>query len=91
MQATSPGEAGSTPPTQIPIAARALNIQDTYTPKREKMFRRWLLSLPEGMDEDVDAPINASGWDDTNSVVLVGEGSLGDAAQTNRIRSPAPI
>ena len=70
-------------PYQNPATGEILSIQDTYTPKREKMFRRWLLSLPEGMGEDVDAPISLSGWDDSNSVVLVGEGSLGDAAQTN--------
>jgi hypothetical protein len=70
-------------PYQNPATGETLSIQDTYTPKREKMFRRWLLSLPEGMGEDVDAPISLSGWDDSNSVVLVGEGSLGDAAQTN--------
>lgn len=45
------------------------------------MFRRWLLSLPEGLSEDDKAPLSLSDWDDTNSVVMVGEGSLGRAAQ----------
>ena len=68
---------------QNPSSSETLNIQDTYTPKREKMFRRWLLSLPDGMSENINAPVNLSGWDDNNSVVLVGEGSLGDTARTN--------
>ena len=39
--------------------------------------------MPDGMSGDIDAPIDASGWDDSNSVVLVGGGSLGDSAQTS--------
>jgi hypothetical protein len=62
--------------------ASRLTIQDTYTPRRAPMFRRWLLSLPEGMSGDVDAPLSLDGWDDENSVVLVGPGSLGDAADS---------
>jgi hypothetical protein len=65
----------------LPDGGGPLQIQDTYTPQRKEMFRRWLVSLPEGMSEDVDAPLRATGLDDTNSVVLVGGGSLGDAAQ----------
>lgn len=65
-----------------PASGMSLNIRDTYTPKREKMFRRWLLSLPVGMSGNIDAPLNLSGWDDTNSVVLVGQGSLGATAGT---------
>ncbi|MFT6793018.1 MAG: hypothetical protein ACJAR1_001007 [Rubritalea sp.] len=66
-----------------PSSGETLNIQETYTPKREKMFRRWLLSLPESMSTDIDALVNVSGWDDSNSVILVGEGSLGDTATSN--------
>jgi hypothetical protein len=65
-----------------PASGETLNIQATYTPKRVKMFRRWLLSMPDGMRKNIDAPVNLSGWDDSNSVVLVGDGSLGDTAQT---------
>ncbi|MFK7851816.1 MAG: hypothetical protein AB8D78_12645 [Akkermansiaceae bacterium] len=61
-----------------PETGSTLTIQDTYGPKREQMFRRWLLSMPDGMDDDVNAPVSLSGWDDDNSVVLVGEGSLGE-------------
>ena len=66
-----------------PATGETLTIQDTYTSGREKMFRRWLVSLPEETSGDVDAPLNLNGWDDGNSVVLVGEGSLGNAAGTN--------
>jgi hypothetical protein len=69
----------------LPDGGGALRIGDTYTPKRDKMFRRWLLSLPEGMAANVNAPVNASGWDDSNSVVLVGERSLGTAAPMDQI------
>ncbi|MBK1830408.1 hypothetical protein JIN77_06705 [Verrucomicrobiaceae bacterium R5-34] len=64
----------------LPDNGDTLEISDTYTPQREKMFRRWLLSLPEGMEEDVDAPITLANLDDDNSVIMVGEGSLGDSA-----------
>jgi len=68
-----------------PASGESLNIRDTYTPKREKMFRRWLLSLPEGMGGDINAPLNPSGWNDSNSVVLVGGGSLGAAASAEQV------
>lgn len=57
-----------------------LQIQDTYTPRREAMFRRWLVSLPGNLDEDVNSPLRDIGLDETNSVILVGEGSLGATA-----------
>ena len=66
-----------------PASGDTLTIQQTYTPRRESMFRRWLLSMPESMSKDADAPTKDSGWDDSNSVVLVGEGSLGDAADSS--------
>jgi hypothetical protein len=66
---------------QNPASGETLNtIRDTYTPKREKMFRRWLLSLPAGMEDDIDAPVNPGVWNDSNSVVLIGEGSAGSDA-----------
>lgn len=61
----------------------ALSISDTYGPRREKMFRRWLISLPEGEEADVDAPDSLTGWDSTNSVELVGAGTLGDSAKSH--------
>ena len=64
-------------------ASGPLTIAATYTPQREKMFRRWLLSLPDSVSGNVSAPVNISGWDASNSVVLVGEGSLGARAQTS--------
>jgi hypothetical protein len=67
-----------------PSSGETLNIRDTYSPRREKMFRRWLLSLPEGMEDDIDAPMTPNGWNDTNSVVLVGAGSIGSSAQETR-------
>jgi len=67
-----------------PATGETLTIRDTYTPKRKSMFRRWLLSLPDGMDTDVDAPMNSNGWDDSNSVILVGAGSTGVTDQDTR-------
>ena len=63
-----------------PPGGSPLNIRDTYTPKRESMFRRWLLSMPDGSETNPDAAASLNGWDDTNSIVLVGKGSLGDLA-----------
>lgn len=65
---------------QNPDSGVTLNtIRETYSPQRESMFRRWLLSLPKGMENDADAPMTPNGWDDTNSVVLVGQGSTGSS------------
>lgn len=69
--------AGYTPPG----GERALNIQDTYTTGRKPMFRRWLLSLPEGTEGEIDAPRALAGLDDEESVVMVGAGSLGSLAE----------
>jgi hypothetical protein len=66
-----------------PESTGSLRIADTYTPQREKMFRRWLLSVPEGMEKDVNAPNLTSSWNNTNSVVLVGPGTLGTSAATD--------
>ncbi len=62
-----------------------LSIQDTYTDRRATMFRRWLLSLPDNMTGNINAPDSISGWNDSNSVVLVGEGTLGSTAPTDEI------
>jgi hypothetical protein len=72
-----------------PQTGSMLAIQDTYQPKREGMFRRWLLSLPTkpdgtGMEQDSAAPLSISGWDDGNSVVLVGKGSLGEVEDARK-------
>ena len=53
-----------------------LTIQDTYNDRRDRMFRRWLLSMPVGQELNDNAPLNLQP-NDTNSVVMVGEGSLG--------------
>ncbi len=71
-------------PYDHPTSGSSLNIRDTYTPRRENMFRRWLLSLPEGMEKNASAPVNANGWDDSNSVVLVGGGSTGSGDRETR-------
>lgn len=67
-----------------PDGGGAISIQDTYTPRRQAMFRRWLLSMPEGMTHDDQAPINLTHWTDANSAILVGTGTLGiNAADRN--------
>jgi len=63
-----------------PGGGGAVKIDNTYGPRRESMFRRWLLSLPEDNQDDIGAPNSLAGWDKTNSVELVGAGSLGEAA-----------
>jgi hypothetical protein len=60
-----------------PEGGAPLKISDTYGPKRERMFRRWLLSLPPGREKEISAPNSLAGWNNSNSVVMVGEGSLG--------------
>ena len=64
-----------------PGTGASLEIADTYSSRREEMFRRWLLSLPEGMENDISAPDSISDWDDSNSVEMVGAGSLGTSGQ----------
>lgn len=51
-------------------------ISDTYGAKRSTMFRRWLVSLPDSMKSDVNAPVTTLPTED--SVILVGEGTLGE-------------
>lgn len=66
-----------------PGGGGSLKISDTYGPRREKMFRRWLLSLPEGSESDIDAPDSPDSWNEDESVELVGAGTLGEAAERN--------
>ena len=65
----------------LPDGGGTLKIPDTYTPKREKMFRRWLLSLPEGMENDVDAPTRCRHGTTPTRWCWSGEGSLGDRSR----------
>jgi hypothetical protein len=66
----------------LPNGGGSLRIGDTYNARRDRMFRRWLLSMPENAENSIKAPDSLS-WDDTNSVVLVGDGSLGKSAGSN--------
>lgn len=67
----------------LPDGGGTLKIQDTYAPRRERMFRRWLLTLPQGMATDPKAPLSISNLNDPDWVALVGNGSLGPAAQSH--------
>jgi hypothetical protein len=66
--------ASYSPPESI---SGSITISETYTPKRERMFRRWLLSLPAGQENIVDAPVSVTGIAGPDWVVLVGKGSTG--------------
>lgn len=68
-----------------PPGGSSINIRDTYTPKRETMFRSWLLSMPPGSETNPHAADSLNGWDHTNSVVLVGRGSLGGLAASQPV------
>jgi hypothetical protein len=67
---------------KIPDTTSTVKIQDTYVAQRKNMFRRWLLSMPDAMAKNALSPLSISGWDDSNSVVMVGKGSLGELANT---------
>lgn len=69
----------------LPGVVDPLTIADTYTPRRERMFRRWLLSLPKTSENDITAPNSIAAWNDSNSVILVGAGSLGASVDANQI------
>jgi hypothetical protein len=69
---------------QIP-GGGTVRIGDTYAARRAPMFRRWLLSLPNGQETNINAPDSLGGWDDSNSVVLVGPGSLGTSAPADQL------
>lgn len=62
-----------------------LRISDTYIKKRVPMFRRWLVSLPEEQVHDINAPETAAEWTDSNSVSMVGKGSVGGAAPIDQL------
>lgn len=66
-----------------PGGSNITSIRNTYTPKRSNMFRRWLLSLPNGQEGNANLVDALSGWNETNSVVMVGPGSLGALATTS--------
>ena len=61
-------------------AATGQTIADTYTPGREKRFRRWLVSgLDEKVRRQLAAPkVGTVSFDGKNSVRLVGKGTAGD-------------
>ncbi len=66
-----------------PPGKSSLKIQDTYGKGRSNMFRRWLLSLPEGTEKDFNAPRNLAGLDPSRLAVMVGAGSLGSRATSD--------
>jgi hypothetical protein len=68
-----------------PDSGGSLTIGDTYTDRRDKMFRRWLLSMPPNSEKSITAPNSLTNWNDTNSVILVGTGSLGNAATPDQL------
>jgi len=63
------------------LASEVSSISDTYGPKRASMFRRWLVSLPEEMKNDVESAVSPLREDDEvdDWVIMVGEGTLGSA------------
>jgi type II secretory pathway pseudopilin PulG len=63
-----------------PGGSNISSIRNTYIPKRANMFRQWLLSMPNGSEKNANAVDALSGWDDSNSVIMVGKGSLGSLA-----------
>jgi hypothetical protein len=63
---------------------QTLKIMDTYTNHRSAMFRRWLVSLPPNEERNINIAKTGAGLNETNSVVLVGSGTLGeDYSQNN--------
>jgi len=70
--------------TYAPPGDSPLKIDATYEPRRAKMFRRWLLSMPLNAETQINAP-DTLAWDNSNSVVLVGEGSLGKSSRPDQI------
>lgn len=71
----------------IPGESSPLKIQDTYVDKRKPMFRRWLLSMPKGDELNPELAMSGATLNQQNSVVLVGEGTLGNltGSDTNKI------
>jgi len=66
-----------------PGGSNITSIRNTYTPKRSNMFRRWMLSTPPGQESNHSLVDTISGWNNNNSVVMVGSGTLGASATTN--------
>ncbi|WP_233246116.1 hypothetical protein [Coraliomargarita sinensis] len=58
-------------------ASQVSAIGDTYVDKRAPMFRRWLVSMPRDLRSNVNSAENLPNMND--SVVMVGEGTLGQA------------
>ena len=71
-------------PAMDGTAGSPIKISDTYAAKRQPMFRRWLVSLPDNLAEDSDAAVGGGGLDDSNSVILVGSGTLGEGSQVKQ-------
>ena len=69
-----------------PPGKSQLNISQTYTKGRAAMFRRWLVSLPDNMINDIDSPLDVSTSNPENWVTLVGQGSLGEGTPTDDSR-----
>ncbi|MCH7228715.1 hypothetical protein [Haloferula sp. A504] len=63
-----------------PRGGRSLTIADTYGPRREPMFRRWLVSLPGDLGNDINAASSGGGLNADNSVVLINGGTIGELA-----------
>lgn len=57
---------------------QTLDIAGTYSNHRSAMFRRWLVSLPPNEQNNINAAKTGAGLDDTNSIILVGPGTLGE-------------
>ncbi|QTN32617.1 hypothetical protein HZ994_09820 [Akkermansiaceae bacterium] len=68
-----------------PGSGSPLNIQDTYSKGRTNMFRRWLLSLPRGMETNLDVPRTLAGIDPSRLALMVGEGSLGTSPDADEV------
>ena len=68
-----------------PPGSSNLKIQDTYGKGRTNMFRRWLLSLPEGIEKDLNAPSTLAGIDSSRLAVMVGKGSLGASPAADQV------
>lgn len=72
--------------TSTEISGGSATIADTYTTGRGKMFRRWMLSLPDvATEKNLQAPVSSDHANDKDWVALVGTGSLGTSAARDRI------
>jgi hypothetical protein len=72
--------------TSSDINGGSATISQTYTAGRGKMFRRWMLSLPDvATEKNLQAPVSSDHANDKDWIALVGTGSLGTSAATDRI------